>query len=149
MNVIISSIAKSTCILLLANSAIASDIFIAKASWRLFDGNVLPFTGTGESEGAALEDARSMCVARQTTFEWKAYCFQAPVSVTFQKAQSCEPRWSSCIGWGQGVGNPCDEGCYRGNQIEENIKLGCTEHRFQCLRDVGQPSILKGTQKTN
>jgi len=129
--------------LLNLNISVANaESFTARASWRLFDNNIIAYLGTGDSKGAALEDARQSCLNRQLSNEWKAYCYQAPVSITFQKIEQCEPRWSSCIGWGEGVGNPCDEGCYRGNQIEENLKPFCTEHRFQCLRNVDNPSIF-------
>ena len=130
-------------LILFANITGASaETFIAKASWRLFDNNILEYSGTGDSKGSALEDARTSCVNRQVSTEWKAYCYQAPLRVVFQKIERCESRWTTCIGWGSAVGNPCDAGCYRGDQIEENVKPLCTEHRFECFRDVENPSIF-------
>lgn len=110
--------------------------YIANVAWNAFDGSSREYTGYGNSKGHAFENARSVCVSSFQFDEHKAFCYNAPVRADYQRVEQCESKWTSCIGWGHAVGDPCDSPCYKGQEETNNVRLGCTEYKFQCFKKV-------------
>lgn len=118
----------------------SSSYFRASITWR-FDGvNTNTYSASGRSHAEARENARNICIQSQTINEWKNFCRSTPVKEEYSEVIDCGDRWTGWKEIGQAVGNPCDEGCQRGDRLGDKFRLvgfpprPQTSTKFRCFR---------------
>lgn len=72
-----------------------------KATWQFGNGH-REYTGMGNTQDSALENARSLCSQSQPLDDYKYYCYNAPTRTVYSNLPGGE-FWRSC-------GNPRMEG---------------------------------------
>lgn len=119
-------------------------IIEAKAGWLFtIDGqqSIHTYVGYGPNKDAALYAARQKCVGSQTIDDWVHFCKQTPAEVEYKDVTFCESRRTGWKDIGSSIGNPCDRGCRRGQQLNEEFRRNPNfpfqpQHRikFRCVR---------------
>lgn len=115
----------------------------AQAWWRIANLGDIQYLGTGQTKEAALDAARMACRSSQTIDDWKYFCMNQPMRVSYSKVEDCGEHWTDWIDLGGAVGSPCPTNCRRGNETgvagpRSLIQFNQFKHKFQCWRDINE-----------
>lgn len=119
---------------------LAADKYVATVSWD-FPAGSSTYEGAGGSRETAFENAKQLCLSSQAIEDYKNFCKNAPVAARYTIREDRGQAWTGWMEVGEGVGNPCQAGSSRGEQIREEIRVvgfpgldqrPQTKHLFQC-----------------
>ncbi len=118
----------------------SATFFRADITWAFGTVNTQSYSGSGQSHAEARDRAREICIQSQTIREWQNYCRGTPVKEVYVEVSDCGDRWTGWIEVGGAVGNPCDQGCQRGDRLGDAFRLVGLPTRpqyktkFKCFR---------------
>lgn len=107
-------------------------VYRAEVSWN-FGYTDISYVGLGRDRDEAFQSAKQNCIQSNILDDRKNYCQNTPRGTNFSCSVDNTTARTGCIGWGKGVPNPCPSGQERGDELPQDIRLGCTFHNFVCV----------------